>query len=317
MAKEAEHVEGFAKECAVVTHHRLVAGPNGGLIPDPEALLEEPLVVRPTSETIIGDAFSKWVTSYRDLPLLINQWCNVVRWEMRTRVFLRTTEFLWQEGHTVHATGEEAREETERMLGVYADFAERFMAMPVILGKKTPSERFPGAVDTLSIEAMMQDRRALQAGTSHFLAAELREGEQHRLPDEGRDAGARVDHLVGRLHAPRRRADHDPRGRRRPRAAAAPRARPRRDPARLPRRRHPREGGRVHRLPGEGAPRAAVRRPSDRGRGRPARRARAGTRSGSGSRRACRSGIEVGPRDVESGGAMVAGATAARRTRPR
>jgi prolyl-tRNA synthetase len=169
MEKEAEHVEGFAKECAVVTHHRLVAGPNGGLVPDPEALLEEPLIVRPTSETIIADAFSRWVTSYRDLPLLINQWCNIVRWEMRTRLFLRTTEFLWQEGHTVHATAEEAREETARMLGVYADCAERFMAMPVIQGKKTQSERFPGAVDTLCIEAMMQDRKALQAGTSHFL----------------------------------------------------------------------------------------------------------------------------------------------------
>jgi prolyl-tRNA synthetase len=169
LEKEAEHVDGFAKECAVVTHHRLVAGPDGGLIPDPEAELEEPLVVRPTSETIIGAAFSSWVQSYRDLPLLINQWANVVRWELRTRLFLRTTEFLWQEGHTAHASSEEAVDETMKMLGVYATFAEEFMATPVLCGKKTDSERFPGAVDTYCIEAMMQDRRALQAGTSHFL----------------------------------------------------------------------------------------------------------------------------------------------------
>jgi prolyl-tRNA synthetase len=169
LEKEAEHVEGFAKECAVVTHHRLVAGPEGGLIPDPEAKLEEPLIVRPTSETIIGAAFASWVQSYRDLPLLINQWANVVRWELRTRLFLRTAEFLWQEGHTAHATEAEAREETAKMLDVYATFAEQFMAMPVIRGPKTASERFPGAVDTYAIEAMMQDRKALQAGTSHFL----------------------------------------------------------------------------------------------------------------------------------------------------
>ncbi len=169
LEKEASHVEGFAKECAVVTHHRLVHGPQGGLIPDPESTLEEPLVVRPTSETIIGAMFAKWVQSYRDLPLLINQWANVVRWEMRTRLFLRTTEFLWQEGHTVHATAEEAMEETLRMLDVYADFAENWMAVPVIKGEKTAGERFPGAINTYSIEAMMQDRKALQAGTSHFL----------------------------------------------------------------------------------------------------------------------------------------------------
>ena len=169
LEKEAEHVEGFAKECAVVTHHRLIAGPNGGLIPDPAAELEEPLVVRPTSETIIGESFSRWVQSYRDLPLLINQWANVVRWELRTRLFLRTTEFLWQEGHTAHATEADAREETMKMLGVYATFAEDFMAVPVLRGKKTDSERFPGAVDTYCIEAMMQDRKALQAVTSHFL----------------------------------------------------------------------------------------------------------------------------------------------------
>ncbi len=167
LEKEAEHVEGFAKECAVVTHHRLERGPQGGLVP--AGKLKEPLVVRPTSETIIGDSFAKWVNSYRDLPLLINQWANVVRWEMRTRIFLRTSEFLWQEGHTVHATKAEAIERTRLMLDVYADLAENFLAMPVIKGRKSPAERFPGAVDTLSIEAMMQDCKALQAGTSHFL----------------------------------------------------------------------------------------------------------------------------------------------------
>src|ERR1043165_9223335 len=165
--KEAAHVDGFAKECAVVTHHRLEQGPDGKLVPAGE--LEEPLVVRPTSETIIGAMFAKWVESYRDLPLLINQWANVVRWEMRTRLFLRTTEFLWQEGHTVHASEGDAREETLRMLDVYADFAQNSMAMPVIKGEKTAGERFPGAVTTYCIEAMMQDRKALQAGTSHFL----------------------------------------------------------------------------------------------------------------------------------------------------
>ena len=165
--KEAEHVDGFAKECAVVTHSRLEADATGKLVPAGE--LEEPLIVRPTSETIIGATYSKWVQSYRDLPILVNQWANVVRWEMRTRLFLRTAEFLWQEGHTVHATAEEAETETRKMLDVYADFAENYMAMPVVRGHKTASERFPGAVDTLCIEAMMQDRKALQAGTSHFL----------------------------------------------------------------------------------------------------------------------------------------------------
>ncbi len=167
LEKEAEHVEGFAKECAVVTHHRLEPSPDGGL--QPAGKLEEPLIVRPTSETIIGAAYAKWVQSYRDLPILINQWANVVRWELRPRVFLRTTEFLWQEGHTAHATREEAVQETLRMLDVYADFAENVMAMPVIKGEKTPDERFPGAVATYTIEAMMQDRKALQSGTSHFL----------------------------------------------------------------------------------------------------------------------------------------------------
>jgi prolyl-tRNA synthetase len=167
LEKEAEHVEGFAKECAVVTHHRLHKNSQGGLVPGGE--LQEPLVVRPTSETIIGDSFSRWISSYRDLPMLINQWANVVRWEMRTRLFLRTSEFLWQEGHTVHATEEEAVERTKMMLDIYAKLAEDYLAIPVIKGRKTPSERFPGAVDTLCIEAMMQDRKALQAGTSHFL----------------------------------------------------------------------------------------------------------------------------------------------------
>src|SRR3954468_22579163 len=167
LQKEAAHVEGFAKECAVVTHHRLELNAEGKLVPTGE--LEEPLIVRPTSETIIGDAFARWVQSYRDLPLLINQWANVVRWEMRTRLFLRTTEFLWQEGHTAHATREEAVDETMRMLDVYAAFAEQWMAMPVIKGEKTAGERFPGAERTYSIEAMMQDRKALQAGGSHFL----------------------------------------------------------------------------------------------------------------------------------------------------
>ena len=167
LQKEADHVDGFAKECAVVTHSRLEADENGQL--QPAGPLDEPLIVRPTSETIIGELFAKWVQSYRDLPLLINQWANVVRWEMRTRLFLRTSEFLWQEGHTVHATEEEAMVETRTMLDVYADFSENYLAMPVIKGEKTEAERFPGAVSTYSIEAMMQDKKALQAGTSHFL----------------------------------------------------------------------------------------------------------------------------------------------------
>ncbi len=165
--KEAEHVEGFAKECAVVTHHRLELGPDGKMIP--ASPLTEPLVVRPTSETIIGTSYAKWVQSYRDLPILINQWANVVRWEMRPRLFLRTTEFLWQEGHTVHETEAEAREETRKMLGVYETFVREFLALPVYTGEKSASERFPGAIQTLCIEAMVQDRKAIQAGTSHFL----------------------------------------------------------------------------------------------------------------------------------------------------
>ncbi len=170
LAKEASHVEGFAKECAIVTHYRLKNAADGsGVIVDPEAKLEEELIVRPTSETVIWNSYKKWIKSYRDLPLLINQWANVVRWEMRTRLFLRTSEFLWQEGHTAHATAAEAEQETRQMLDVYADFVENFMGVPVIKGRKSESEKFPGAVDTYCIEAMMQDGKALQAGTSHFL----------------------------------------------------------------------------------------------------------------------------------------------------
>ncbi len=170
LSREAEHVEGFAKECAVVTHHRLMTNPDGpGVVVDPEAKLEEELIVRPTSETIIWNTYKNWITSYRDLPILCNQWANVVRWEMRTRLFLRTAEFLWQEGHTAHATKEEAIEETERMVEVYAKFAREYMAVPVVVGKKSANERFAGALDTYCIEAMMQDGKALQAGTSHFL----------------------------------------------------------------------------------------------------------------------------------------------------
>ncbi|MDF1575442.1 MAG: proline--tRNA ligase [Bacteroidales bacterium] len=169
-SREADHVEGFAKECAVVTHYRLKADEkNGGLMVDPEAKLEEELIVRPTSETIIWNTYKNWVQSYRDLPILINQWANVVRWEMRTRLFLRTSEFLWQEGHTAHATREEAEEETLRMVNIYAEFSEKFLGIPVLLGSKTESEKFAGAVETLTIEALMQDGKALQAGTSHFL----------------------------------------------------------------------------------------------------------------------------------------------------
>ena len=168
-SKEASHVDGFAKECAVVTHYRLKNDENGNVVVDETAKLEEELIVRPTSETIIWDTYRKWIESYRDLPILVNQWANVVRWEMRTRLFLRTTEFLWQEGHTAHATKEEAVVESKQMQGVYADFAENFMAMPVVKGTKSDSERFAGALETYTIEALMQDGKALQAGTSHFL----------------------------------------------------------------------------------------------------------------------------------------------------
>ena len=170
LSREAEHVEGFAKECAVVTHHRLMNDPEGkGVVVDPKARLEEELIIRPTSETIIWSSYKTWISSYRDLPILCNQWCNVMRWEMRTRLFLRTAEFLWQEGHTAHATEEEAENYAATMLDVYADFAEKVMAIPVVKGVKSPNERFAGALNTYSIEAMMQDGKALQAGTSHFL----------------------------------------------------------------------------------------------------------------------------------------------------
>lgn len=170
LSREASHVEGFAKECAVVTHYRLKNNPDGdGVVVDPEARLEEELIIRPTSETIIWNTYKNWIKSYRDLPILVNQWANVFRWEMRTRMFLRTAEFLWQEGHTAHATSEEAQAEAIKMLGVYADFAEKYMAVPVIKGVKTANERFAGAVETYTIEAMMQDGKALQSGTSHFL----------------------------------------------------------------------------------------------------------------------------------------------------
>ena len=169
-SREAEHVAGFAKECAVVTHHRLMNDPNGaGVVVDPDARLEEELIVRPTSETIIWSVYKNWIKSWRDLPVLCNQWCNVVRWEMRTRPFLRTSEFLWQEGHTAHATAEEAQARAVQMVHVYADFARKWMALPVVVGHKSPNERFAGALDPLTIEAMMQDGKALQAGTSHFL----------------------------------------------------------------------------------------------------------------------------------------------------
>lgn len=189
LEREAEHVDGFAKECAVVTHHKLEKGPDGKLVPAGE--LAEPLIVRPTSETIIGESMSKWTSSYRDLPILLNQWANVVRWEMRTRMFLRTSEFLWQEGHTAHATKGEAQERTMEMLDIYTRFVEEHLAMPVIRGRKTESERFPGADDTLCIEAMMQDKRALQAGTSHFLGQNFAKGSDIKFQnEEGQEAYA-------------------------------------------------------------------------------------------------------------------------------
>lgn len=185
LSKEASHIEGFAKECAVVTHYRLMNDPNGGgVIVDPSAKLEEELIVRPTSETIIWNSYKNWIQSYRDLPILINQWANVVRWEMRTRLFLRTTEFLWQEGHTAHATKAEAITEAELMLDVYTDFAENYMSMPVLRGRKSESERFAGADDTYCIEAMMQDGKALQAGTSHFLGQNFAKAFEVKFTDK-------------------------------------------------------------------------------------------------------------------------------------
>jgi prolyl-tRNA synthetase len=193
-AREAEHVEGFAKEMAVVTHHRLIADGKGGLMPDPDAKLEEPLVVRPTSETIIGDAMARWVQSWRDLPLKLNQWANVVRWEMRTRMFLRTSEFLWQEGHTAHENAAEAKEHTLRMLEVYRACAEEDLALPVLAGEKPENERFPGAVETWSIEAMMQDGKALQAGTSHYLGTNFAQASGIRFQD--REGGQQLAHTT-------------------------------------------------------------------------------------------------------------------------
>jgi prolyl-tRNA synthetase len=194
LSKEADHVEGFAKECAVVTHYRLMNDPNGGgVVVDPSAKLEEELIVRPTSETVIWSTYKNWIQSYRDLPLLINQWANVVRWEMRTRIFLRTTEFLWQEGHTAHATSAEAVAETEQMLNVYATFAEEWMAMPVLRGVKTANERFAGAVETYCIEALMQDNRALQAGTSHFLGQNFAKAFDVKFQDKE----GKLDHVWG------------------------------------------------------------------------------------------------------------------------
>lgn len=193
-SKEADHVDGFAKEMAVVTHHRLIADGAGGLIPDPEAKLEEPLIVRPTSETVIGAAMSRWVQSWRDLPMKVNQWANVVRWEMRTRMFLRTSEFLWQEGHTAHATREDAMVETLRALEMYRRFAEEALALPVVAGEKPENERFPGAVATYSIEAMMQDGKALQAGTSHYLGTAFAEAAGIRYQDK--DGGHSLCHTA-------------------------------------------------------------------------------------------------------------------------
>ncbi len=193
-AKEAEHVEGFAKEMAVVTHHRLISDGKGGLTPDPAAKLEEPLIVRPTSETLIGAAMARWVQSWRDLPVLINQWANVVRWEMRTRMFLRTSEFLWQEGHTAHATRAEALAETMKMIEVYRELAEDCCAMPVIVGEKPENERFPGADATWSIEAMMQDGKALQAGTSHYLGTTFAAAQNIRYQDK--DGGQTLAHTT-------------------------------------------------------------------------------------------------------------------------
>lgn len=184
IAKEAEHIDGFAKECAVVTHHRLAKNAKGELAPDPESALTEPLVVRPTSETIIGESMHNWIQSYRDLPLKLNQWCNVMRWEMRPRVFLRSAEFLWQEGHNAFATAEEADKDARRMLDVYADFFENYMAVPVIPGAKTPDERFPGAVETYTVEAIMQDGKALQAATSHNLGQTFARGSDIKFLDK-------------------------------------------------------------------------------------------------------------------------------------
>lgn len=203
ISREAEHVDGFAKECAVVTHYRLEQGPDGGLIPSPEALLEEPLIIRPTSETIIGDSMAKWVQSYRDLPLKLNQWCNVMRWEMRTRLFLRTSEFLWQEGHNAFATADEAEEDTCKMLDIYRQLYEDWLAMPGLCGEKTADERFPGAEHSYTMEGMMQDGKALQMCTSHNLGQNF--ARSFDIKYQGEDG---QKHL-GLLYALRRRAGDD------------------------------------------------------------------------------------------------------------
>ena len=258
--KEAQHVEGFAPEVAVVTH-------GGG------KKLEEPLIIRPTSETIIYAMYAKWVQSYRDLPILINQWANVMRWEMRTRLFLRTLEFLWQEGHTAHATHDEAEEETRRMLGVYRDFMEGWMAMPVVTGMKTESERFAGALRTYSCEGMMQDNKALQAGTSHDLGQNFAKAFDLKFQTEAGRDGLRLEHELGRLDAPDRRARHDARRRQRTACPAAARANRDRDRADLEVRR--RQGSRPRRRAsdqGESARVGAARaRTAARARRRPRR----------------------------------------------
>ena len=243
-SKEAHHVEGFAKECAVVTHYRLKNDPEGkGVVVDPDARLEEELIVRPTSETIIWNTYKNWIHSYSDLPILCNQWANVVRWEMRTRLFLRTAEFLWQEGHTAHETREEAIAEATKMINVYKEFAERYMALPVIVGHKSPNERFAGAEDTLTIEALMQDGKALQSGTSHFLgqnfakAFDPPDGSAHHGPfgqqRAGAAAGARADPGGARPDLQGRGADEDDR------------RQARRDRRRTPRTRTERQGRRA------------------------------------------------------------------------
>ena len=226
LSKEAEHVEGFAKECAVVTHYRLKANPEGdGVVVDPAAKLEEELIIRPTSETTIWNTYRKWIHSWRDLPVLCNQWCNVMRWEMRTRLFLRTSEFLWQEGHTAHATREEAEERARQMLDVYADFARDVLAIPVVRGVKSETERFAGALDTYTIEAMMQDGKALQSGTSHFLGQNFGRAFNVQFVDKNNQP----DYAWAtswREYAPYGCAHHDPLRRQRSRAAAAPRPHP-------------------------------------------------------------------------------------------
>ncbi|MEI9895760.1 MAG: hypothetical protein WDN28_18240 [Chthoniobacter sp.] len=221
LAKEAEHVEGFAKECAVVTHHRLESDGRGGLRPAPSAELTEPLIVRPTSETIIGASYAKWVQSYRDLPILINQWCNVVRWEMRPRLFLRTAEFLWQEGHTAHESAEQALVETDLILGLYEKFARDYLALPVIIGEKSEAERFPGAVKTLCIEAMVQDRKAIPGGYVAFPRAEFCQGERDQIPIARGQGRTGVDDELGHQHAAHRHVADGARGRRWAGAAAA------------------------------------------------------------------------------------------------